>query len=622
VTRDDLFDEDSVENFEDYLDDDVDGHISESEIGAGGGRTSVFSVAQIRLASDRLDIAGVLPKFAEWRAADAKYRGGRERFIDDRAIMVACMLLRVDESPMWITEMGNLFHYRLDDDGRRELGIAGVPDTGAVEVDRIRWFNRAWRAFHAVVDTMDPWPGSRLLLDREGRIAQMTLREKNNARAKQERIDWFSGAMLEMTFQIQPREIRREWRGALSVDQTAVRAPSQRGRSRHTPDTKIEVIHYNDDGTEKPVYVLEPDADRYPKKFSNKPREGDGTASQLEYEWSYMADIVVQAADNPGTRAKHPLLAMSVGLSKPNEDIGGTTVRAMKAIKARGHHVSRLTADLGYIGLGPVNYNVPMKEIGVPLVTDYKEYQKGVEGNVGGAVQVEGGHFCPGTPQNLLNASIDYDEGEIDRSTWSDRMTERQLYKVRAKERPDKDGHRPMMCPAIGPGATVECEFRDIHNRSSKKAKPAIMKSRLPKKPDRICTQSSVDFGPHDGVEHEQLIPYGTPEWQETYKHDRNSVESYNAYVKNGPESLDKPENRRVRGRAAQQFIVTMLLMSANIRKLARFLADERRATPKSRYARRRDVLGLSDYVRPDRQKKRDKAAAKRAKKAATPLRT
>jgi hypothetical protein len=67
--------------------------------------------------------------------------------------------------------------------------------------------------------------------------------------------------------------------------------------------------------------------------------------------------------------------------------------------------------------------------------------------------------------------------------------------------------------------------------------------------------------------------------------------------------------------------------MSANIRKIARFLGEARRATPKLKRPRRRDTLGLSDYVRPDRQPKTGagkKAAAKRAalKKSQTPLQT
>lgn len=353
-----------------------------------------------------------------------------------------------------------------------------------------------------------------------------------------------------------------------------------------------------------------------------------GTRNNPEFDWAYTVDIVIQTADTPGVKAKHPLLAMSVGVSKPNEDIGGTTVRAVKSIQDRGHRVSRLTADMGYApNLKPENYVVPLKAMGVPIVTDYKKPQKGIQGGVGGSVQVEGGHYCPSTPIGLLEASLDYEDSIIDKSTWTEKMIERQRYSLRAKERPDADGHRPMMCPAVGPGATVECALRDIHNKSSKLAKPYISERKTPKVPDRICKQSSVDFGPHDGVEHEQLIPYGTPAWQKTYKHDRNTIESFNDFLKSGPESLDKPSFRRVRGRAAQQFMVTFHLVSANIRKIARFLRDARRVMPKVRHPRKRDTLGRSDYVRPERQPKTEaakKPAAKRAalKKAQTPLKT
>ena len=623
--RDSEPDDDNVVEFESYFEDEFAGQLTEAEIEAGGGKTSTFSLADVQLASDRLDIAGVIPKLAEWRAEDAKYRGGRKPYIDDRAILVACMLLRADESPMWITEMARIFHTRLDPAARRQL-VGDVEDTGVLEKDQVRWFNRAWRAFHTVLDTMDPWPAPRRLHNREERMDLLNARDKNEVRRIQERLDWFSGAMLQMTFDLQPRDVRRAWRGALSVDQTAIKAPSQRGRLS-LDDNKQEIPKFRADGTEKHVYVLETDADWYLKKF-HKATGAIATRNNPEYDWAFMIDIVIQAADTPGVKATHPLLALSVGVSKPNEDIGGTTVRAIKGIQDRGHHISRLTADKGYLGnLKPENYSVPLKAMGVPIVTDYKSIQKGIIGGVGGSKQVEGGHYCPSTPIGLLEASLDFDEGLIDKTTWTDRMVERQTYRLRAKERPDADGHKPMMCPAVGPGATVECALRDVHNKASKKAKPYISKAKAPTIPDKICTQSSVDFGPHDGVELEQLLPYGTPEWQETYKHDRNTIESYNDFLKAGPETLDKPEKRKVRGRAAQQVIVTFLLMSANIRKIARFIGEQRRAEPKIKRPRRRDTLGLSDYVRPNRGAKTPaakKAAAKRAalKKAQTPLQT
>jgi len=598
---------------------------SASGIEAGGGRISTFTLADVQLASDRLDIAGVIPKFAEWRAADAKYRGGRKPYIDDRAILIACMLLRADESPMWITEMARIFHTRLAPDARREL-VGDVADTGVLETDQVRWFNRAWRAFHTVLDTMDPWPAPRRLHNREERMELLGARDKNEVRRMQERLDWFSGAMLQMTFNFQIRKVRRAWRGALSVDQTAIKAPSQRGRLR-LDDNKQEIPKFKADGTEKQVYVLETDADWYLKKF-HKSTGAIATRNNPEYDWAFTVDIVIQAADDPGIKAKHPLLALSVGVSKPNEDIGGTTVRAIKGIQDRGHRVSRLTADLGYGGnLKAENHHVPLKAMKVPIVTDYKMHQKGVHGGVGGSKQVEGRHYCPSTPIGLLEASVDFEERLIDKKTWTDRVIEGKAYSLRAKERPDADGHRPMMCPAVGPGATVECALRDVHNKVSKKAKPFISKAKAPKIPDKICIQSSVDFGPHDGVEHEQLLDYGTPEWQTTYKHDRNTIESFNDFLKAGPEALDRPEKRKVRGRAGQQLIVTFLLMSANIQKIARFVGEARRAEPKIKRPRHRDTLGLSDYVRPDRgvmTPAAKKAAAKRAalKKAQTPLQT
>jgi hypothetical protein len=133
------------------------------------------------------------------------------------------------------------------------------------------------------------------------------------------------------------------------------------------------------------------------------------------------------------------------------------------------------------------------------------------------------------------------------------------------------------MCPAYGRGATLECPLRAIHPQASKKDKPQVLERNIPKHHDRICTQSSVDFGPDDGVEHEQLLRYGSREWVETYRHDRNSNESFHDFVKSGPEQLDDASRRRTRGRTAQQFFATMLLVSANLRKIARFRREELR---------------------------------------------
>ena len=58
------------------------------------------------------------------------------------------------------------------------------------------------------------------------------------------------------------------------------------------------------------------------------------------------------------------------------------------------------------------------------------------------------------------------------------------------------------------------------------------------------------------------------------YKHDRNSMEGVNAYLKEGRERMREAGARRVRGLAAQNYVFTMMLVSANLRRLAKFMRD------------------------------------------------
>lgn len=96
-----------------------------------------------------------------------------------------------------------------------------------------------------------------------------------------------------------------------------------------------------------------------------------------------------------------------------------------------------------------------------------------------------------------------------------------------------------------------------------------------------------------------QHLQYRGPEWKRTYKVDRNTVESFNAYVKDpGKENLGNSAVRRLRGLAAQQFAVTFLVVSANMRKVFKFRQDmtktEQQRTP--RKPRERNHLSLKKY--------------------------
>jgi hypothetical protein len=218
---------------------------------------------------------------------------------------------------------------------------------------------------------------------------------------------------------------------------------------------------------------------------------------------------------------------------------------------------------------------------------------------VKGFLSVEGAHYCPATPKLLLEATLDHDANTITNEDYAERIGERKYFQLRAKERPDANGNVPMMCPAHGPSATVECPIREAHPNANKKSKARVLKSNLPDLPPRVCTQTSVVVTAEDRVlEQANGLDYGTPEWDAIYKHDRNSIESGNDFLKSGPERIGNPSVRRLRGMAAQQFTLAFLLASANLRRIFRYLRDSLRSKPKATYVRGRDIRKESNYVR------------------------
>lgn len=111
---------------------------------------------------------------------------------------------------------------------------------------------------------------------------------------------------------------------------------------------------------------------------------------------------------------------------------------------------------------------------------------------------------------------------------------------------------------------------------------------------DKICTQRSVTVDLTEMKAPQKAFDYGTEEWDEFHGHARNTIESRNRQLKaSGDEDIETGGPRRVRGLAAAQTIVTILLVNFNLRKIASFPDDKARegtrTTPKRRTSRRRD---------------------------------
>lgn len=588
---------------------------SEDEVFAGSGRTTKFTLAEVELAARRIAEAGVVEDFRNWREADAEGNapGGRPResLLDDWHILLGCLLLVKEHTPLWGTELRNLFWFRLTPDARTFLGLNGaIDETKENHKQGLDWKNQVMRTWHRLLDVVDGYPAPRQIMNKEERTAVLSLRDKNEQRRKKERLDVFSNKMLEMTFRMLPRSIRREWKGSVSVDQTMVTAPSRNGIARKVNGEEV-----------RDSLVMELDAGWHSRNPDD--RGTDAAANQKKSTWAREANIAIQVAENPHQRATHPLLAMAFTLSKPNEEVAGELVKCLTSLRDRGHAPGRITADKGYFAnLDPNDLMFPVRALGYSPVFDYYKNRLGIMGGQRGALLVEGAYLCPATPKRLINANIAYvaKEEELEalaeeRGSWrglsmpdeakiarDKLLATREKYRLKRKMAPNADGDVKMMCPAEGPSATVNCPWKELHPAASKTKNKVDARENvivLPKVKHDVCAQHVVTIALENESRWVQELPYKGPEWTATYGTDRNVIEGYNAYVKDtGRENLESSGSRRMRGLTAQQYIVTFLLVSANMRKIFAFIRDmgkpDNQRTPRKR--RRRGHLSLGRY--------------------------
>ena len=238
----------------------------------------MFTAEEVRRAIERVEMTGTVDKLEQWRRQDRAHKrgGGRPTILKDKHVLVGALLLLGEHSPLWISELGELFWRRLDDVGRELLGIDPAINTGDEAYDKENWYWRAYYAYHRVLDVMDGWPAPRKLLNHEERQRVLTARDLNNQRLKQQRQDEFRDDLLEMTFQLQPRRLRRAWDLGISHDQTSIPAFGQRGRNARDDKTGEELPDKED--AKHSSLVGEIDADYYPTKaYMNRIRDAAET---------------------------------------------------------------------------------------------------------------------------------------------------------------------------------------------------------------------------------------------------------------------------------------------------------------------------------------------------------
>lgn len=576
------------------------GELTDDEILNYNGPSSTYSMQDVDIAIRLVDATGITTRIAEWRKEErqlaGKRNGGRKPFIDDRAILVVLMLLARENRPLLITEMGNVLHRRLLPEAR---GLLCLPHTltpsrpGKNGTERKNWFNAASNAFHRMVDVMDPHLDTKKhrhhLTDRKHREAILTARDKNTVRRRKERLNAFTAAFLDMTFMQQPANVRQLQKTVnITLDQTPITTVARNARP------KLYTKGPRKGQETKERMVLDQDLGWYVK----------GGTNEKEAIPAYAANVLVNTADTPGEKPGFPIIVRALSLSTPNRDIGEETIGLLRHLVVDlGHDAGRLTVDRGYsAGLKVQDFHRPVRQLGFDPVYDYTRTQLGIQkGGQHGSIFVDGEHLCPATPQGIIDASKRAEAKEVSEPRFRDLMDEKAKYALKNNGRPDADGTVKKRCPAYGPQATVSCPLREPHpDLPDDPDRPRISGKRLPIGPPKICCQSSVVFKETDEtVKLSQTYRYGSRKWAAIYEHDRNTSEGIHGYMKDAAhEDLASAKRRRAFGLAAQQVLVTMLVVSANMRKLASWTAEQQK--PKSPAgqlkSRRRDREGLSNY--------------------------
>ena len=505
---------------------------------------------------------GLVEKLAQWRSDDRR-SGGRTATISDRAVLVALLLLARERSPLTMVSLADLFQCRLATESAELLEVTfRIPSTNTrLEVQRWRYF--ASSAFRRLVDLMDPFlqtPRNSLTYTEisEVRAAHDPEREK----VMKARLNEFTAAFLRMTFLQQPDRVRDDHPSAdLVIGQAFIPAFSRRGFSEHTLTDRVaeEAAGIVRPETAKPVDVF---AGWYQRgdsaaRGAANPAEVDRKGSRhgrLDMRWGWMANIAVRVDPATPRTPRFPKLVLSATLSMPDIGVPEEAVTLMRTALNTGLSAGIVHADKHYFASSKIDrLHLPTSELGFTPSTDYRIDRLGVsERHHSGAEFIEGATYCPRTPEALKRASADFIAKFIDEETYRARLTERPRFQLRRRSTPDANGSFRIMCPP-----TAHEQANDFYP------------------PAQICMQGSVTFNKDDGLRQHQAFPYKSAKWEEFHQHANLTLEATVAAVFHPRCGGTVDGAQRIRGYAAAQVIMTMLLTVHNLRAISKFLRDE-----------------------------------------------
>jgi hypothetical protein len=513
---------------------------------------------------------------AQWLEDELKARQrrpGRSRAISVEALLCALLILATDDRALHLSDATEVLFCRLSERSRTTLAITGRVSDHRSFLARYRQVRYLFGAVAAVMDPSGLVKNRRLGDDEfQERSHLVSEAEAQGARARLER---FMGDLLRASVEEQCGEVPQQM--AYGLDATPIPLFS-RGPSRRSG-----------------LCASDPDGGWYVRDGDHREREDHKGRPRSRVAWALEATVATTASGQPGDVSSFPNLVVGLALGRPGIDPGGTAVRVLKGVVARGFAPGPLGVDRAYSAALATRFHLPVRALGFDLVVDYRIDQLGRQANSGGAVMVEGTWYCPSMPEALVNATIDLRAGRIDAATYAARIGARSDFALRRKSGPDVDGYERFACPAQGERPKVRCALRPPSlSALGRRTAPSP-----PLDPPALCRQRAITIAPDVSARFAQSLSFGTQLWARHYATLRNTIEGWNGFAKDpAHEALAEPGRRRVRGVAAQGILVTFLYVAANLRKIEtheKQMANREALVARKRARRRR--TSLTDYL-------------------------
>ncbi len=338
---------------------------------------------------------------------------GRPRCLKVRAVLVALLLLAVDDRPLHIKAVAKLLFLRLPATWRAELGIKGDASGRKAFLARYR---QVRYLFHLVLAVIDPSvePKDRVLPEKELAARRKKLTEAEVA-ARQKALEKLVADLLEASVKVCSREELAGFDGSVGLDATPVplwsRGPSAR----------------------RGTAASDPDGGWYIREGDHREGTGPDAKALRKIYWALEATIVTMGRP-PGSVPAYPNLALGLALGKPGEDPGGTGALLLAQVRSRGWPAKYLGADRGYTQCRPEHFHLPVRALGYSLVMDYKAAELGRQANSQGALMVDGAFYCPALPEDLITASADKRAGKLDDAMYKARTEARLAWRLAHKQ--------------------------------------------------------------------------------------------------------------------------------------------------------------------------------------------